>query len=126
MNRTSSGEVSGLRDVKTDCITRLALLTGLPLSFPRAPPASQQARASPWTERPTQTPKPVFTTESIPAAKHQLYDEINESIETNKIDPVLFYPEGHRPELVREWPLTEDIEIPNPFATPKEKEEEPN
>ena len=27
------------------------------------------------------------------------------------------------PELVREWPLTEDIEIPNPFAKPPKGEE---
>lgn len=71
-----------------------------------------------------QTPRPVFTSETItfPAPKHQLYDVINETIEANEIDPDLWYPEGHKPELVREWPLTEDIEIPNVFATQKEEE----
>ena len=65
-----------------------------------------------------QVPRPLYTTETIdfPAPKHQLYDVINETIEANELDPELWYPEGKKPELVREWPLTEDITIPNPFA----------
>ena len=68
-----------------------------------------------------QTPKPVFKTRMIkfPAPRHQVYDVINDTVEANEIDPALWYPEGHKPELVREWPLTEDIEIPNPFADPE-------
>ena len=68
-----------------------------------------------------QTPKPVFKTKMIkfPAPRHQVYDVINDTVEANEIDPDLWYPEGHKPELVREWPLTEDIEIPNPFADPE-------
>ena len=68
----------------------------------------------------SQTPKPYFTSETItfPAPRHQVYDVINETIEANEIDPALWYPEGHMPELVREWPLTEDVVIPNPFAAP--------
>ena len=31
-----------------------------------------------------------------------------------------WYPKGHKPELVGEWLLTTDIEIPNPFAAPPE------
>ena len=45
---------------------------------------------------------------------------INDKIEANEIPPEKWYPKGRKPELVREWPLTEDIEIPNPFATPPE------
>ena len=68
-----------------------------------------------------QTPKPVFKSKMIkfPAPRHQVYDVINDTVEANEIDPDLWYPEGHKPELVREWPLTEDIEIPNPFADPE-------
>ena len=66
----------------------------------------------------SQTPKPVFKTKTIkfPAPKHQVYDVINDTVEANEIDPKKWYPRGHRPDLVREWPLTEDVEIPNPFA----------
>ena len=66
----------------------------------------------------SQTPKPVFKTKTIkfPAPKHQIYDVINDTVEANEIDPKKWYPRGHRPDLVREWPLTEDVEIPNPFA----------
>ena len=69
-----------------------------------------------------QTPTPVFTDAIItyPAPRHQVYDVINDTVEGNEIDPALWYPEGHMPELVREWPLTEDIQIPNPFAVPEE------
>jgi len=69
-----------------------------------------------------QVARPRFTSETIkyPAPRHQVYDVINETIEANEIDPKLWYPEGRMPELVREWPLTEDIEIPNPFAAPPE------
>jgi len=64
-----------------------------------------------------QTPRPLYTTETItmPAPKHQVYDVINDTIKANEIDPELWYPKGHMPELVREWPLTEDVTIPNPF-----------
>jgi len=66
----------------------------------------------------SQTPKPVFKTKTIkfPAPKHQVYDVINDTVEANEIDPKKWYPRGHRPDLVREWPLTNDVEIPNPFA----------
>jgi ribonuclease BN (tRNA processing enzyme) len=66
----------------------------------------------------SQTPKPVFKTKTInfPAPKHQIYDVINDTVEANEIDPKKWYPRGHRPDLVKEWPLTEDVEIPNPFA----------
>ena len=66
----------------------------------------------------SQTPKPVFKTKTIkfPAPKHQVYDVINDTVEANEIDPKKWYPRGHRPDLVKEWPLTEDVEIPNPFA----------
>jgi len=68
----------------------------------------------------SQTPRPKMKTEIIkfPAPKHQVYDVINETIEANEIDPNLWYPKGHKPDLVREWPLTKDIEMPNPFAKP--------
>jgi len=68
----------------------------------------------------SQTPKPVIKDAVItfPAPQHQLYDVINDSVEANEIDPAKFYPEGHMPERIKEWPLTEDLEIPNPFATP--------
>ncbi len=71
-----------------------------------------------------QTPRPVFTSETItfPAPKHQIYDVINETHRSQRDRPDLWYPEGHKPELVREWPLTEDIEIPNVFVTQKEEE----
>ena len=74
----------------------------------------------------SQTPKPYFASETItfPAPRHQVYDVINETIEANEIDPALFYPEGHMPELVREWPLMEDVTIPNPFAAPADGGEE--
>jgi len=69
-----------------------------------------------------QTPKPYFTSETVtfPAPRHQPYDVINDTVEANEIDPKLWYPEGHMPELIKEWPLTEDIVMPNPFATPPE------
>ncbi len=68
----------------------------------------------------SQTPKPVFKTKTIkfPAPKHQIYDVINDTVEANEIDPKKWYPRGHMPDLVREWPLTNDVEIPNPFASP--------
>ena len=74
----------------------------------------------------SQTPRPVFASETItfPAPRHQTYDVINETIEANEIDPVLWYPEGHMPELIREWPLMEDVRIPNPFAGPSESEDQ--
>jgi len=70
----------------------------------------------------SQTPRPYFASEMItfPAPRHQVYDVINETIEANEIDAALWYPQGHMPELVREWPLTKDITIPNPFASPKD------
>jgi ribonuclease BN (tRNA processing enzyme) len=70
----------------------------------------------------SQTPKPFFTTPTIkfPAPRHQPYDVINDTVEANEIDPELWYPKGHMPDLIREWPLTEDIEMPNPFAAPPE------
>ena len=71
----------------------------------------------------SQTPRPKFTEEIItfPAPKHQIYDVVNETVEGNEIDPKLWYPKGHKPDLVREWPLSKDVEIPNPFAAPKKK-----
>jgi len=70
----------------------------------------------------SQTPRPVFKTPMIkfPAPRHQVYDVINETIEANEIPPEKWYPKGHMPVLVREWPLSKDIEIPNPFAAPPE------
>jgi ribonuclease BN (tRNA processing enzyme) len=56
----------------------------------------------------------------FPAPRHQVYDVINDKIEANEIPPEKWYPKGHKPELVREWPLTEEVEVPNPFATPAE------
>jgi hypothetical protein len=53
----------------------------------------------------------------FPAPRHQVYDVINETIEANEIPPEKWYPKGHMPERVREWPLSKDIEIDNPFAT---------
>jgi len=44
---------------------------------------------------------------------------INETVEANEIDPVLWYPEGRMPELVREWPITRDLTVPNVFARPE-------
>jgi ribonuclease BN (tRNA processing enzyme) len=68
----------------------------------------------------SQTPRPVFKSQMIkfPAPRHQVYDVINDTIEANEIDPKKWYPRGHKPDLVRQWPLTEDVEIPNPFAAP--------
>ncbi len=70
----------------------------------------------------SQTPRPKFTGKTItfPAPRHQVYDVINDKVKANEIDPDLWYPKGHKPDLVREWPLTKDIEIPNPFATQEE------
>jgi hypothetical protein len=50
--------------------------------------------------------------------RHQVYDVINDTVKANEIDPDKWYPKGHKPELIREWPLTEDIVMPNPFAPP--------
>jgi len=65
-----------------------------------------------------QTPLPYFTSEMItyPAPRHQVYDVINATVEANEIDPALYYPEGHMPDLVRRWPITKDLTIPNPFG----------
>ena len=73
----------------------------------------------------SQTPRPLFTTDTIvfPAPRHQVYDVINATIEANEIDPKLYYPEGHMPVLVREWPFTKDLRIPNPFAASKKSPE---
>lgn len=73
----------------------------------------------------SQIPKPLFKDKIItfPAPKHQVYDVINETIEANEIPPEKWYPKGHMPELIREWPLTKDLEIPNPFG-PAPKEED--
>jgi ribonuclease BN (tRNA processing enzyme) len=66
----------------------------------------------------SQTPRPDISDPVVtfPAPKHQVYDVINETVEKNEIPPEKWYPKGHKP--VREWPFTEDIEIPNPFASP--------
>ncbi len=66
----------------------------------------------------SQTPRPVFDSPTVtfPAPRHQVYDVINDRVRANEIPPEKWYPEGHKPELVREWPLTEDLEMPNPFA----------
>ncbi len=71
----------------------------------------------------SQTPRPHFESEMIlfPAPRHQVSDVINDTIRANEIDPELWYPKGHKPDLIREWPLTKDIEIPNPFAVQKGK-----
>ncbi|MGI9533911.1 MAG: guanitoxin biosynthesis MBL fold metallo-hydrolase GntH [Thermodesulfobacteriota bacterium] len=71
----------------------------------------------------SQTPRPLFESEMIrfPAPRHQVYDVINDTIEANEIDPKLWYPKGHKPELVREWPIKTDLNIPNPFAAPAKK-----
>ena len=71
----------------------------------------------------SQVPKPVMKSAIIkfPAPRHQVYDVINDTVEANEIPPELWYPKGHMPELIREWPLTEDVEIPNPFAAPPKK-----
>jgi ribonuclease Z len=72
----------------------------------------------------SQTPRPVFKSPTVtfPVPRHQIYDVINDTVEGNEIDPEKWYPKGHRPDLVREWPLTEEIELPNPFADPPEEE----
>jgi ribonuclease Z len=69
---------------------------------------------------------PRFTDEIItfPAPRHEVYDVVNETIEANEIDPELWYPKGKKPELVREWPLTEDLQIPNPFGARDEGDSE--
>ena len=70
-----------------------------------------------------QTPRPVMkgAVITMPVPRHSSsYDIINETIEANEIPPELWYPEGHMPELIREWPLTEEVEMPNPFAAPSE------
>lgn len=66
----------------------------------------------------SQVPRPFFKSDVItfPAPRHQVYDVINDTIEANEIPPEKWYPKGHKPELVREWPLSKDLEIPNPFA----------
>jgi ribonuclease BN (tRNA processing enzyme) len=71
----------------------------------------------------SQTPRPQFDSPNVkfPAPRHQVYDVISEKIEANEIDPKKWYPKGHRPDLVREWPLTEDVTVPNPFAPPPAK-----
>lgn len=71
----------------------------------------------------SQTPRPSFSSQVItfPAPKHQVYDVINDTVKANEIPPEKWYPKGHKPDLVREWPLTKDVQIPNPFAgTPQE------
>ena len=71
----------------------------------------------------SQTPRPVFASMiTYPAPRHQVYDVINATIKANEIDPKVWYPKGHMPVLVREWPFTKDITIPNPFAKPKEQD----
>ena len=66
----------------------------------------------------SQTPKPDIKSEIItfPAPRHQVYDVINDTIESNEIPPLICYPKGHKPDLIREWPLTKDVQIPNSFA----------
>jgi ribonuclease BN (tRNA processing enzyme) len=65
-----------------------------------------------------QTPLPVFKDEMItfPAPRHQVYDVINDEVEANEIPMEEWYPEGHKPDRVKEWPLTKDVTVPNPFA----------
>ena len=73
----------------------------------------------------SQTPRPVMKDAMItmPAPKYNSsYDIINEKIEANEIPPELWYPKGHMPVLIKEWPLTEAVTIPNPFAAPAKKE----
>ncbi len=66
----------------------------------------------------SQTPRPVIKSQMVkfPAPRHRPYDVMNDTIEANEIPPEKWYPKGHMPELVREWPLTKDIEIPNPVC----------
>ena len=44
--------------------------------------------------------------------------DYGKGVEKNEIPPEKWYPRGHKPDLVREWPFTEDMEVPNPFASP--------
>jgi ribonuclease Z len=69
-----------------------------------------------------QTPLPVFKDEMItfPAPRHQVYDVINDVVEGNEIPMEEWYPEGHMPDRVKEWPLTKDVTLPNPFVPPAE------
>jgi ribonuclease Z len=69
-----------------------------------------------------QTPLPVFKDEMItfPAPRHQVYDVINDEVEANEIPMEEWYPKGHKPDRVKEWPLTKDVTLPNPFAPPAE------
>ena len=62
----------------------------------------------------SQTPRPAFNSAVIkfPAPEHQVYDVINDTVEANEIPPEVWYPKGHMPELIREWPLTKDLENP--------------
>ena len=71
----------------------------------------------------SQTPTPKLEGDMItfPAPKHQLYDVINDTVEANEIPMELWYPKGKMPVRVKEWPLTEDLVMPNPWAAPKEK-----
>jgi ribonuclease Z len=69
-----------------------------------------------------QTPLPVFKDEMItfPAPRHQVYDVINDEVEANEIPMEEWYPKGHKPDRVKEWPLTKDVTLPNPFVPPAE------
>lgn len=68
-----------------------------------------------------QVPKPHMTSETItfPAPKHQVYDVINDTVEKNEIPMELWYPKGHMPQRVKEWPITKDLTLPNPWAPSK-------
>jgi hypothetical protein len=52
-----------------------------------------------------------------------VYDDTNDTVESNEILPRLEYPKGHKPELVRDRPLTKGLEILNPFAGPVNEDE---
>ncbi|NOH80212.1 MBL fold metallo-hydrolase [Vibrio sp. RE86] len=48
----------------------------------------------------------------VPAPKYQRADLQQQEMRDLEINPELYYPEGYKPELLQEWPTTEDIILP--------------
>jgi len=67
------------------------------------------------TSKLAQAPRPQLTPMfTIPPPKHTIEDIQEQWIRDLEIDPKDYYPEGYHPELLKEWPMTEEITIPIP------------
>ena len=55
----------------------------------------------------------------VPAPKQSRAKIQNPQIRADEIDPNLYYPEGHHPVLVQDWPSTKPVNLPRALVPPQ-------